>query len=129
MGLPPSGKNEQERSWSGGEEPDPRWSLANERTLLAYVRTALALLVGGLAIAGSHAVTDTPAWLSALGLPLMALSVVVSLTARERFFDSQRAMRLGEPLPVPRIASILPWGIATVAAVALILGAVVVAID
>ena len=59
----------------------------------------------------------------------MALSVVVSLTARERFFDSQRAMRLGEPLPVPRIASILPWGIATVAAVALILGAVVVAID
>jgi len=32
-----------------GDEPDPRWTLANERTLLAYERTALGLLVAGLA--------------------------------------------------------------------------------
>ncbi len=112
-----------------GEEPDPRWSLANERTLLAYIRTSLSLLVGGLAIAASHAVTDTPSWLAALGLPLIALSAGVSLSARERFFATQRAMRLGEPLPMPRVATLLPWGVAMVAAVALVLGAVVVASD
>ena len=34
----------------GGEEPDPRFSLANERTFLAWIRTAMALLAGGIAI-------------------------------------------------------------------------------
>lgn len=33
-----------------GEEPDPRFSLANERTFLAWLRTALALLAGGVAV-------------------------------------------------------------------------------
>ena len=50
-----------------GDEPDPRWTLANERTLLAYERTALGLLVAGLAVAGSRAVADAPPWLSAMG--------------------------------------------------------------
>ena len=30
-----------------GEEPDYRFTLANERTFLAWVRTALGLLAGG----------------------------------------------------------------------------------
>ncbi len=44
------------RSWLArrllpeGSEPDPRFTLANERTFLAWVRTALALLAGGIAI-------------------------------------------------------------------------------
>ncbi len=129
MGIPPHGSSKQERSWTDGGEPDPRWSLANERTLLAYIRTALSLLVGGLAIAASHVVTDAPAWLSALGLPLLALSAAVSMSARERFLATQRAMRLGEPLTMPRVAAILPWGVALVAAVGLVLGTVVVLSD
>ena len=128
MSIPPHGRTKVP-SWTDGEEPDPRWSLANERTLLAYVRTALSLLVGGLAIAASHTVTDTPAWLSALGLPLIALSAAVSLSARERFFAIQRAMRLGEPLTMPRVASILPWGVALVGMVGLVLGTLVVVAD
>jgi len=33
-----------------GEEPDPRFTLANERTFLAWVRTALALVAGGIGL-------------------------------------------------------------------------------
>ena len=47
---------EQARGWlarkvlPGGEEPDPRFTLANERTFLAWIRTSLAFLAGGLAL-------------------------------------------------------------------------------
>lgn len=34
-----------------GHDPDYRFSLANERTFLAWLRTALALLGGGVALA------------------------------------------------------------------------------
>jgi putative membrane protein len=103
-----------------GEEPDPRWSLANERTLLAYTRTALALIVGGLAVSGSHTFADAPAWLAAVGLPLIALGSLVAATSRRRFTQAQRAMRTGEPLPAPTVAIFLPWGVALVAVVALV---------
>jgi putative membrane protein len=33
-----------------GEEPDYRFTLANERTFLAWIRTSLALLAGGVAV-------------------------------------------------------------------------------
>ena len=33
-----------------GREPDPRFTFANERTFLAWSRTALALVVAGLGI-------------------------------------------------------------------------------
>ena len=33
-----------------GEEPDPRFTLANERTFLAWIRTALALVASGIGL-------------------------------------------------------------------------------
>jgi putative membrane protein len=36
--------------YRSGSEPDPRFSLANERTFLAWIRTALALLAGGVGL-------------------------------------------------------------------------------
>lgn len=106
-----------------GEEPDPRWSLANERTLLAYERTSVGLVVAGLAVAGSHSVADAPAWLAAIGLPLIALGGAVALLGRRRFLRAQHAMRTGAPLPAPRVAALLPWGVAAVAAGGLLLAA------
>jgi putative membrane protein len=114
-------------SWAdAGAEPDPRWSLANERTLLAYIRTALSLLVAGLAVAASHTVIEAPAWLAALGLPLIALSAAVALAAGRRFLAVQRAMRLGEPLALPRIATMLPWGVAMVALGGFVMAAIAI---
>ncbi|HVL91837.1 MAG TPA: DUF202 domain-containing protein [Acidimicrobiales bacterium] len=108
-------------------EPDIRWSLANERTLLAYSRTALSLLLAGLAVVGSHTVTDAPVWLAALGVPLIVLGAVVALAARRRFFTTEAVMRAGGPLPLPSAASLLPWGIAAVGAAGLVAAFVVLA--
>ncbi len=106
------------RWWpTGGDEPDPRWTLANERTLLAYERTALGLVVAGLAVAGSRAVAEAPRWFSAIGLPLIVLGAAVALEGRRRFVSAQRAIRAGEPLDAPAVAAFLPWGIAAVATV------------
>lgn len=110
---------------SEGDEPDPRWSLANERTLLAYSRTALGLVVAGLAIAGSHSVADLPLWVALLGFPAIALGAAVAIAGRRRFLDTQRAMRLGEPLPAPLLAALLPLGIGLFA----VAGFAVVAIE
>ena len=107
---------------SVGEEPDPRWTLANERTLLAYQRTALGLLVAGLAVVGSRSVAEAPLWLSAIGLPLIVLGAAVGLEGRRRFLSAQKAMRTGEPLDAPAVAVFLPWGIAAVAALCLVAG-------
>ena len=99
-----------------GDEPDPRWSLANERTFLAYERTALGLIVAGFAVATSHTFADTPASLAIIGLPLIILGAAVGLEGRTRYLAAQQAMRNGQPLHPPRVMTFLPWGIAAVAA-------------
>jgi putative membrane protein len=104
-----------------GEEPDPRWSLANERTFLAYLRTSLAFLVAGLAVAGSYSATDAPAWLAMLGLPLILIGTVLGVTSHGRFRAAQHAMRSGEALPPPVNTRYLAWAIAAVGSASLAL--------
>ena len=101
-----------------GDEPDPRWSLANERTLLAYCRTALAFIVAGLAVAGSRPIADTSFWFAALGLPLILVGAVVAVGGGRRFIAAQRAMRIGAPLGAPVVAAFLPLAIGVIAVVA-----------
>ena len=105
------------------DEPDPRWSLANERTLLAYNRTALALVVAGLAISGSREVAETSRLFAAMGLPLVALGAGLAFRSRQRYLAVDAAMRRGDPLPRPRGALALAWGIFAVAAAALVVAA------
>jgi len=101
--------------------------MANERTLLAYVRTSLSLVVAGLGVGASYTVTDMPAWIAALGLPLIAMGAVVAVSGRKRFLAAEDAMRRGLPLDMPPIVAILPWGIASVAAIGLVVIAVALA--
>jgi putative membrane protein len=102
----------------GGTEPDPRFTFANERTFLAWSRTALALVVAGLGIVQLlPPFPGVPAGRHLLGLPLIALGAVLAVAAYAEWMRSQRAMRRGEPLP----RSVLPWILAvTIAAIAVI---------
>ena len=109
-----------------GQEPDPRWSLANERTVLAYSRTALAFVVAGLAVAGSRRIADTPVWLAMLGIPLLAMGSAIAWAGGRRFLAIQRAMRSGEPLGAPTVAALLPVLTAAVAAIGCVIAAVAV---
>ena len=106
-----------------GDEPDPRWSLANERTLLAYNRTALAFLVAGLAVAGSRDAADTSVVFALMGIPLLVLSGAIAWAGRRRFLSAQRAMRMHEPFAAPVVAAWLPVATALVAAACVVVAA------
>ena len=81
-----------------GDEPDPRYTLANERTFLAWVRTALAVMAGGVAM-HSLEVPD-PDWLrQTLVVVLLLLGGGSTLLAYRRWTLVERAMRTGRPLP------------------------------
>ena len=81
-----------------GEEPDPRFTLANERTFLAWVRTALAMLAGGVAL---HALglPDTTWLRSTLAILLVLLGAAVTVFAMVRWARVERALRNRTPLP------------------------------
>jgi putative membrane protein len=82
-----------------GQEPDYRFTLANERTFLAWIRTGLALLAAGVAVV--QLVPDlTPVPLRlALGLALIVLALVLVSTSYRRWKRVDTAIRQGRPLP------------------------------
>jgi putative membrane protein len=106
---------------AGGEEPDPRFTLANERTFLAWVRTALALVASGIGLETFVPPLAVPGLRQALAVCLALLGAAVSAAAFRRWVAAQRAIRVGEPLPVPRLAPVLAYGVAAVAVVAVVL--------
>jgi putative membrane protein len=95
-----------------GRDPDPRFTLANERTYLAWNRTALALIGGGLA-AGQLLDFDSRATRLIVALPPILLGLALALLSYRRWEQNERALRLDEPLPTgaPRL---LAAGIAVV---------------
>lgn len=101
----------------GGEEPDPRFSLANERTFLAWIRTAMALLAGGIAIEAFAIDIFEPAVRKGISLLLLVLGMFVSGGAFMRWLGVERAMRHSRPLPMPLIAPVLGLGAAVSAIV------------
>lgn len=97
-----------------GDTPDYRFSLANERTFLAWLRTALALIAGGFAV--DQFLPRLPeGWRIALALGLLAAGVLCALRAVHHWVRCERAMRRGEDLPVSRFPAVLSLLVAVVA--------------
>ncbi len=111
-----------------GSEPDPRFTFANERTFLAWSRTALALVVAGLGIVQLlPPFPGVPVGRHLLGVPLIVLGAVLAVVAYSEWARNQRALRHGDPLP----KSVMPWilaatiaGMAVISAVILLISAV-----
>ena len=84
--------------------PEAQFQLANERTYLAWLRTALALVASGVAAARLLAGQTLPwAW-ETVGVLLILAGVVTAALARRRWRAMNAAIREGEPLPAPGIA-------------------------
>jgi putative membrane protein len=102
--------------FQGGTEPDPRFTLANERTFLAWIRTSLALLAGGVAVEAFMADLFGPELRKTLAVLLLVLALFLSGGSFFRWVNVERAMRLKAPLPLPWIVPFLAVGGAVVAA-------------
>jgi putative membrane protein len=102
-----------------GSDPDARFTLANERTFLAWTRTALALLAAGVAFDALDAAPSArvETWVTVL---LVALGLVCAVAAWLRWARAERALRLQEPLPALHLAAVLAAGIAVVALILLV---------
>ena len=81
-----------------GRDPDPRFTFANERTFLAWNRTALALIGGGLA-AGQLLDFNTRAVRLIVAVVPILLGAALAATSYRRWEANERALRLGRPLP------------------------------
>lgn len=97
-----------------GEEPDARFSFANERTFLAWNRTALGCVVAGLAV--SHVLRPddrSDVGPKFAGVALMVLGGLLALFSYANWASAQRALRLRLPLP----RSVLPTVLSIVTAI------------
>lgn len=87
---------------------------------MAWIRTSLAFLAGGVALEAFSPGTFPAGVQRGVVFALVALAVVVALTAAYRWVRIERAMRSGAPLPVNLLAPVLAFGAAAVGVVALI---------
>jgi putative membrane protein len=95
-------------------DPDYRFTLANERTFLAWFRTSLALIAGGVAVVQLVPEFAFPGARHALGVLLTIGGGVLSVAALRRWQLVQEAMRREEDLPPTRIPAVLGVALAVV---------------
>ncbi|HET9444396.1 MAG TPA: DUF202 domain-containing protein [Acidimicrobiales bacterium] len=108
-----------------GEEPDERFSFANERTFLAWNRTALALVTAGLAITQILPELPVSGGRRIIGLPLIGLGILVAGLSYREWAANERALRLKAQLP----HSPLPWLVSAVVTVTAAIALVLAALD
>lgn len=118
---PPPDRRRPRRVYRVGTEPDPRFTLANERTFLAWIRTSLALVAAGVALEAFAADFGPGGVRRVVAGALVLLGLLASASAYRRWAAGERALRTGRPLPAPGLAVVLAYGLGAVALVALVL--------
>jgi putative membrane protein len=102
------------------QEPDYRFTLANERTYLAYLRTSLACYAGGLS-AVQFLDLGPDRWpAKVIGLVLVTAGIVTTAGAFRRWQQNLTAMRNGGRLPVTRLPVMLAATIGVVGLIGLL---------
>lgn len=96
------------------QEPDYRFTLANERTFLAWIRTALALVAGGVAVVQLVPEFGFPIARETIGVLLTAAGGALAVLAVRRWNQVQASMRRGSDLPRSRMPQLLAGGLLVV---------------
>ena len=109
-----SSRRRERRLEQTGSEPDPRFMFANERTFLAWNRTALALIAAGLA-AAQFLKFNLHGLRLIIAVPLIVLGAVLALASFLHWEDTERAMRLRQPLRYSWMPRVLTGGITVIA--------------
>ncbi|WP_394939300.1 YidH family protein [Psychromicrobium sp. YIM B11713] len=87
-----------------GQEPDPRFSLANERTFLAWIRTGVALIAAGIAIEVFASSVHSGLRLAAAIILILA-GIGAPVQAWFGWLRNERALRNSTPLPAPKLSA------------------------
>jgi putative membrane protein len=104
----PSGTREEKslKWWEMGTRPDYRFSLANERTFLAWIRTSLAIVAGAIGIDQFASNLGSPQLRLVLSIVLLMVGGTLGGVAYTRWARAERAMRHEADLP---LSSLLPF--------------------
>jgi putative membrane protein len=102
-------------------EPDYRFTLANERTFLAWQRTALGLLAASVAVVQLLPELGVPGARHVLGALLAVLATLTAGVGLRRWQQVDRAIRRGMPLPRHPTPGYLGVGLIVVGLLALAL--------
>lgn len=103
------------------EEPDYRFTYANERTFLAWVRTSVALIGVGVAAVQFLPPLAVEGGRRAVGTAFIALGAVICLVAHRQWVRNDRAMRAGAALPPSVLVPVVTVGVALLAVVVAVL--------
>jgi putative membrane protein len=106
---------------SDGDEPDYRFSLANERTFLAWLRTSLSLIAAAVAVVQLVPPFEIAHARTVLGVALAVIGTATAAFAYERWSSNERAMRQRRPLPAAGPLLVLSVAIVVVGIVVLVL--------
>jgi putative membrane protein len=98
-----------------GTEPDARFSLANERTALAWVRTGLGLVAGGVALTSFATFADMPGVLDVVAGVACLVGAGFAGYALVSWRRNERALRLRRRLPAPSGLPVLVVGVVILA--------------
>lgn len=93
-------------------EPDYRFTLANERTFLAWQRTSLGLLASAVAVVQFLPDVSVPGLRQLLGVSVGALAILTAVAGLHRWVQVDRAMRYDRPLPRAAAVTYLTAGLA-----------------
>lgn len=117
--MPPKDRRWPRRVYDHGVDPDPRFTFANERTFLAWIRTGLGFLTAGVAIAAlADLNADVTVTAHVAAVILIVCGVLCAVGGLLRWARAERAMRLNQSLPSSLQLALLTVGLVLVALIA-----------
>jgi putative membrane protein len=124
--VPSAERPDPERRWprsvyAVGDEPDPRFTFANERTFLAWIRTGLAFLTAGVALTTVAGLLPGRELLAHVAAAVLVVCGVLSgVVALVRWGRNERALRLQRPLPSSPAMLLVTGTLVVVAVIAVV---------